>query len=186
MYLSDSHSASVVAVCASASHSFSKPRCETVRLLAGLGIEGDAHLGVTVKHRSRVARDPSQPNLRQVHLLQVELFDELLPKGFSLKPGRLGENITTQGLDLLGLPRRTRLQIGQEAIVEVTGLRNPCQQIDALQSGLMQAVLERDEKGALIRKAGVMGIVVSGGVVKTGDKISVLMPDPPYLNLEVV
>ncbi|HYF42232.1 MAG TPA: MOSC domain-containing protein, partial [Ramlibacter sp.] len=158
----------------------------SIRLLAGLGVEGDAHLGATVKHRSRVARDPSQPNLRQVHLLHAELFDELVAAGFAVFPGDLGENLTTRGLDLLALPTGTRLRLGGCAVVELTGLRNPCSQIDRFQRGLMVAVLDRDAQGQLIRKAGVMAIVLEGGEVRAGDAIAVELPAPPHRPLAPV
>jgi hypothetical protein len=166
-------SARVVAVSLSGSHTMSKPNCERIRLLEGLGVDGDAHMGTTVKHRSRVARDPSQANLRQVHLIHAELFDELRAKGFDVVAGMMGENISTRGVDLLGLPTGARLHIGASAVVEVTGLRNPCYQLDGLQKGLMEAVLERDPGRGLIRKAGVMGIVIAGGEVSVGDAIRV-------------
>lgn len=178
--------ATVVAVHLSASHTFRKGSCEAIRLLPGLGVEGDAHMGTTVKHRSRVARDPSQPNLRQVHLIHMELHDELREKGFVVGPGDMGENITTQGLDVLALPTGTRLHLGAEAVVEITGLRNPCAQLDGLLPGLMAAVLDRDAEGNLIRKAGVMGIVLTGGEVHAGDKIRVELPAAPYRPLEPV
>jgi MOSC domain-containing protein YiiM len=173
----------VIAVSCSPAHTFSKPTQGSIRLLAGLGVEGDAHLGETVKHRSRVARDPTQPNLRQVHLIQAELHDELRAAGFAVSAGQMGENITTRGVDLLGLPTGTRLHLGKTAIVEVTGLRNPCVQLDHFQSGLMAAVLERDEQGRLIRKAGVMGIVLAGGEVQPGDPIIVELPPEPHQSL---
>lgn len=176
----------VAAVGIDGEHNFSKPAVESIRLLAGLGVEGDAHLGVTVQHRSRVARDPSQPNLRQVHLIHAELHDELRPRGFAVKPGDLGENITTGGLDLLALPTGTRLRIGENAVVEVTGLRNPCVQIDNFQHGLMKAVLDRDEAGELVRKAGVMSVVRAGGEVRPGDRIEVELPAQPYQPLRPV
>src|SRR5262247_53607 len=146
----------VVAVSRSAKHTMSKPNEDSVRLLTGLGVEGDAHLGETVKHRSRVARDPTQPNLRQVHLIHAELHDELQAAGFAVSAGQMGENITTRGIDLLGLPTGTRLHLGKAAVVEVTGLRNPCAQLDRIQPGLMAATLDRDARGKLVRKAGVM------------------------------
>ncbi|MRD48142.1 MOSC domain-containing protein [Caenimonas koreensis DSM 17982] len=173
----------VVAVHASTSHSFSKFTEEAITLLEGLGVQGDTHAGVTVQHRSRVARDASQPNLRQVHLLHAELFDELVAGGFAVFPGDLGENITTRGLDVLALPTGTRLRIGADAIVEITGLRNPCSQIDKFQLGLTAAVLDRDAQGNLIRKAGVMGIVLQGGEVRTGDAIEVMLPALPHVAL---
>ncbi|GAB5467559.1 MAG: MOSC domain-containing protein [Rhodospirillales bacterium] len=176
----------VEAVSRRASHNLSKLTCKTVTLVKGLGVEGDSHSGATVKHRSRVVRDPSQPNLRQVHLLHRELLDALIAQGFWIGPGILGENITTAGLDLLGLPRGTLLQIGPQALVEVTGLRNPCRQLDDYQPGLMRAVLERDARGKLIRKAGVMGRVVSGGLVAPGAAIAVTLPEGPQDPLEPV
>jgi MOSC domain-containing protein YiiM len=172
-------SARVIAVSCSPSHQFSKSPQLFVRLVEGLGVEGDAHAGATVKHRSRVARDPSQPNLRQVHLMHAELFDELRPRGFALAPGELGENVTTQGVDLLGLPEGTRLHLGASAIIEVTGLRNPCIQLDRLHSGLLAAVLARGANGQLIRKAGIMAIVVRSGEVGPGDPIRVELPPEP-------
>jgi MOSC domain-containing protein YiiM len=154
--------------------------------VAGLGVEGDAHAGETVKHRSRVAADPSQPNLRQVHLIHAELFDELQRRGFAVSSGQMGENISTRGVDLLGLPAGARLHLGTAAVVEVTGLRNPCAQLDRLQPGLMAATLGRDENNKLVRKAGVMGIVLVGGEVRPGDPIRVELPPPPHRPLERV
>ncbi|TCZ54978.1 MOSC domain-containing protein [Roseicella aquatilis] len=176
----------VVAVACSAMHGFSKTSLRGIRLLAGLGVEGDAHMGKTVKHRSRVARDPTQPNLRQVHLLPAELLDELRGRGFSLEPGDIGENILTRDLDLLGLPTGTRLRIGESAEVEVTGLRNPCAQLDRFRPGLTAAVLDRAADGGLIRKAGVMGVVLAGGPVRPGDAISVTLPQAPHRPLQPV
>ena len=176
----------VVAVCRSSEHTFGKPAADSIRLVAGLGVEGDAHLGRTVRHRSRVAADPTQPNLRQVHLIHSELHDELRAAGFDVGPGQMGENVTTRGVDLLGLPVGTLLRLGCEAIVEVTGLRNPCVQLDAFRPGLMAAVLGRDESGRLVRKAGVMGIVKEGGLVRPGDVIVVVPPPPPHRPLDRV
>jgi MOSC domain-containing protein YiiM len=170
----------VVAVSGDAKHRFSKNNMLSIQLIAGLGAAGDAHAGVTVKHRSRVARDPSAPNLRQVHLIHAELFDELANLGFAVSAGELGENITTRGIDLLALPRGTRLHLGGRAIVEVTGLRNPCVQIDRFQPGLMSAVLHRDADGNLIRKAGIMSIVVRDGEVRPGDAITPEVPVEPH------
>ena len=149
-------------------------------------MECDAHFGDTVKHRSRVARDPTQPNLRQVHLMHTELFDELRELGFSVIPGQLGENITTKSVDLLSLPKGTLLRVGESAVVAVTGLRNPCMQIDLFQKGLMNAVLARDDEGQLVRKAGVMGVVINSGEVKVGDGIRVEIPDKPHQLLSPV
>jgi hypothetical protein len=179
-------SGSVVAVCAAQGHGFSKPVLLSIRLLPGLGVAGDAHLGATVKHRSRVARDPTQPNLRQVHLMHAELFDELAVAGFDIGPGRIGENVTTRGIDLLALPAGARLRLGDAAVVEVTGLRNPCVQLDRFRPGLMAAVLHRDSQGRLVRKAGVMAVVLSGGDVRAGDAVAVELPAPPHRRLEVV
>jgi len=176
----------VTSVSSSDVHGFSKQNRDHIQMLTGLGVEGDAHLGVTVQHRSRVAVDPTQPNLRQVHLIHEELFEELAEKGFSVVAGDLGENILTRGIDLLSLPQGTRLHIGDEAIVEVTGLRNPCRQIDAFQKGLVQAVLDRDADGGLIRKAGVMSIVSRGGLVRPDDTIRVELPPLPHIKLERV
>lgn len=166
----------VLAVSQSRSHAFSKKPQLAIRLVAGLGVEGDAHHGATVKHRSRVARDPNQPNLRQVHLLHAELFDELAPGGFRLAPGDIGENITTRGVDLLALPTGTRLRLGESALIEVTGLRNPCLQLDRFQPGLMAATLGRDPSGGLVRKAGIMAVVIAGGDVRAEDPITVERP----------
>lgn len=176
----------VVAVSRNPEHTFSKPNQESIQLMAGLGVEGDTHLGKTVQHRSRVAVDPTQPNLRQVHLIHSELHTELQTAGFQVSAGQMGENITTQGIDLLALPTGTRLHLGAHAVVEVTGLRNPCLQLDRFQPGLMSAVLGRDEHGNLIRKAGVMGIVLIGGAVRPHDSISVELPPVPYQPLERV
>jgi hypothetical protein len=177
---------SVLAVSRGPSHTFSKPNQGSIRLLAGLGVEGDAHCGEWVRHRSRVARDPTQPNLRQVHLIHAELHGELRAAGFAVLCGQMGENITTRGVDLLRLPTGTRLRLGAVAVVEVTGLRNPCVQLDHFQPGLMAAVLARDEHGRLIRKAGVMAIVVAGGEVRPSDLITIELPLEPHRPLEVV
>ena len=176
----------VVAVSRSATHTFSKPSTDAITLLAGLGVEGDAHMGETVKHRSRVARDPTQPNLRQVHLVHEELHDELRAQGFEIVPGAMGENVTTRGIELLALPRGTRLHLGPDAVIEVTGLRNPCGQLNNLGDGLQSAVLERDADGKLVRKAGVMSTVLRGGDVRPGDRVRVELPDAPYSALKPV
>jgi len=176
----------VIAVSKSPGHSFSKPNQKSIKLLRGLGVEGDAHLGEKVQHRSRVAKDPNQPNLRQVHLIHAELHDELRERGFDVSPGQMGENITTRGINLLGLPAGTRLHIGKTAIVEVTGLRNPCSQLDDFQQGLLKTVLDRDEQGNLIRKAGVMGIVLTDGVVYVNDDIRMKLPPETHETLKPV
>lgn len=176
----------VVAVSRSDKHTFGKRTQPRIRLLAGLGVEDDAHQGVTVQHLHRIARDPTQPNLRQVHLIHAELHDELIAAGFLVAPGEMGENITTRGIALLDLPTGTRLRLGADAVVELTGLRNPCVQLDRFQPGLMSAVLERDEHGALVRKSGVMSIVVESGEVRPGDAIVVQLPPDPARRLEAV
>lgn len=180
------HGGGVTAVSRSAGHTFSKQAERVIRLLAGLGVEGDAHAGETVKHRSRVRADPTQPNLRQVHLIHAELHDELRAAGFRVEAGELGENVTTRGVDLLALPVGTRLFLGPEAVVELTGLRNPCAQIDHFQPGLLAAVLGRDAEGNVVRKAGVMGIVLAGGEVRPGDAVRVELPPEPHRRLERV
>jgi MOSC domain-containing protein YiiM len=168
--------ASVVAVAVDAQHRFSKRTADSIRLLEGLGVEGDAHAGETVQHRSRVARDPTQPNLRQVHLIHAELLDEAGEHGFTVPPAAMGENITTRGIDLLGLPTGAVLELGDEAEVEVTGLRSPCTQIDGYSPGLLKRMVGRAPDGAVVRRAGVMAVVLRGGVVAPGDAIRVRLP----------
>ncbi|QEV07416.1 MOSC domain-containing protein [Streptomyces prasinus] len=176
----------VTAVSSNGTYSFTKPNRDDITLLAGLGVEGDVHAGVTVKHRSRVAQDPTRPNLRQVHLIHEELFAEVGAEGFEVTPGDLGENITTRGIDLLGLPVGTLLRLGEDAVLEVTGLRNPCLQIDAFQDGLLKRVAGRDADGNLVRKAGIMSIVKEGGTVRPGDTITAELPDGPHRPLDRV
>lgn len=176
----------VVAVSRSSTHTFSKKNCVCITLLAGVGVEGDAHAGATVTHRSMVRKNPEQPNLRQVHLIHAELLDELKERGFAVYPGAIGENITTRDLDLLALPQNTRLRIGPSAVVEVKGLRSPCRQLDEFQQGLKQAVLDRSDSGELIRKSGIMGIVLKSGEVRPGDEIEVILPKPPHQRLDCV
>lgn len=182
----DGNIGEVVAVCLSKEHTFSKEKVEKINLLKGLGVEGDAHMGKTVQHLSRKEEDPHYLNLRQVHLIHYELLCELRANGFDLKEGDLGENITTIGLDLLNMPKGTRLRIGESACVEITGLRNPCAQIENFKKGLLSQVLYKDEQGELIRKTGVMAIVIEQGEVKPKDKIKLEYPDEPFLKLEVV
>ncbi len=176
----------VIAVSCDTAHAMAKPNRPMIRLLPGQGVEGDAHLGVRVQHRSRVARDPNQPNMRQVHLIHAELHDELRRAGFNVSSGVMGENITTRGVDLLGLPTGARLRFGTSALIEVTGLRNPCRQLDGIQPGLMQATLDRDASGGLVRKAGIMAIVLEGGEVRPGDAIEITLPSPPRQPLQPV
>lgn len=176
----------VTAVSRNEEYSFTKPVRRSITLLAGLGVEGDVHQGVTMKHRSRVAKDPTQPNLRQVHLVHAELFDELRDKGYAVEPGAIGENVTTRGIDLLGLPTGTVLRLGAEAVVRVTGLRNPCLQIDGFSKGLLKEVLGRGPGGELVRRAGIMSVVLAGGVVRPGDEIRVELPAEPHTALAPV
>jgi hypothetical protein len=176
----------VIAVSCNAKHTFSKPNQPSIHLIEGIGVEGDAHAGKLVKHRYLVGIDRMKPNLRQVHLIQAELFDELNARGYSVGPGQLGENITTSGVDLLSLPTGTKLQIGAEAVIELTALRNPCFQIDIFQKGLLKAVLDQDEEGNIIRKAGVMGIVLVGGEIFPSNSIMIDLPTKPHHPLEYV
>ncbi|GGN28371.1 MOSC domain-containing protein [Actinoplanes campanulatus] len=229
-------SGSVAAVSRNDVYSFTKPNRDEIVLVAGIGVEGDVHAGVHVRHRSRVKADPTQPNLRQVHLIQAELFDEVAPKGYDVPSGGLGENVTTHGLDLLGLPRGTILRFGAEpaegpgggdgvavlgpvfaaadaatldeptaraaaAVKEaarrdgggdprpaviLAGLRNPCAQINGFRAGLLKEVLRTDERGNPVRKAGVMGVVLRGGVIRPGDPVAVELPPGPHGPLERV
>jgi MOSC domain-containing protein YiiM len=184
--MSEVHRPTVLSVSRDPEHRFSKPVQPTITLVEGLGVEGDAHLGRTVQHRSRVAVDPTQPNLRQVHLLQSELFPDVAADGYTLTPGDMGENVTTVGIDLLALPQGTILRFGESAAIEITGLRNPCAQINTFEPGLLKSVIARDDAGDVIRKAGVMAIVLHSGDVATGDEIVVELPALPHLALEKV
>ncbi|MBL7500411.1 MOSC domain-containing protein [Frankia sp. CNm7] len=172
----------IVGVHVSPAHTFSKQSLDAITLLEGLGVRGDAHCGATVKHRSRVAADPSQPNLRQVHLIHAELLDELGNAGYEVLPGQLGENITTRGLELLSLPVGARLAVG-DAVIQVTGLRNPCQQINNFRAGLLRQVLKKDGAGDVVRLAGIMGMVARGGTVRPGDPLEVRLPPEPHFPL---
>jgi len=175
----------VVSVSSDGTHAFSKPSQPSITLAAGWGVQGDAHAGTAVQHLSRKRADPAQPNLRQVHLLHSELFDELAGRGHRVLAGQLGENVTTRGVNLLALPRGTRLHLGGTAVVAVTSLRNPCRQLDDFQPGLMQAVLDR-EQGRLIRKAGVMAVVLASGPVAPADGVSIELPAAPHQGLAPV
>lgn len=176
----------MVSLHCSATHTMSKGVVDSITLVAGLGVEGDAHAGAKVQHLSRVERDPDQPNLRQVHLVHSELHDDLRGRGYEVAPGAMGENVTTRGIDLLGLPTGTKVALGSSALVEITGLRNPCQQLNGLQEGLMGAVLDRDDQGRLIRLAGIMGVVVEGGELLVGAEIAIELPPKPHHPLEPV
>jgi len=184
--VTDSLTGTVVAVARDDGHRFSKPTRDSITLIEGIGVEGDAHAGATVKHRSRVRRDPEAPNLRQVHLMHSELFDFVAQRGHEVAQGELGENVTTAGIDLLSLPRGTRLTLGADAVIEVTGLRNPCTQINGLSAGLMKQLVYVDDDGETVRLAGVMSVVIRGGVVRPGDGIRVTLPDAPHEPLPVV
>lgn len=176
----------IVAVARDGAHRFSKPIVEAIEIVAGTGVRGDAHQGETVQHRSRVAVDPGQSNLRQVHLIHAELLADLAARGFTVAPGELGENVTTHGVDLLALPRGALLHLGDEVVLEVTGLRNPCRQIEQFGPGLLAAVLDRAADGSLIRKAGVMAVAHLGGTLRAGDPIHVELPPPPHQALRPV
>ncbi len=178
--------ATIVAVSSHAKHEFSKPAKDTIELHEGFGVVGDAHAGVTVQHLSRIAVNPAAPNLRQVHLIHAELLDELRGRGFDVGPGALGENIVTRGIDLLGLGTGTVLHLGNDAAIQVTGLRNPCAQLDKLQRGLLAAVLDRDANGALVRKSGIMAIVLKSGQVRPGDAIRIEAPQGAFVALAPV
>lgn len=178
--------ASVVSVSRRQTHEFSKTVVDRIEIIEDFGVENDAHGGVTVKHRSRVAVDPTQPNLRQVHLIHRELFGELLENGFELRPGDLGENILTEGIALLDLPTDTILRIGPDVALRVTGLRNPCGQIENFRTGLLKEVAYKDEQGNLVRKAGIMSVVLAGGTVRPGDRIETILPAMPHRALERV
>lgn len=167
-------------------HGLGKTVVPAIDLIGGEGVAGDAHCGTTVKHRSRAAQDPNQPNLRQVHLIHAELLAELAAKGFAVAPGELGENILTKGLALLDLPTGTRLSFASGATVRLTGLRNPCHQLNGHSAGLMDALLDRAVDGSLIRKGGVMGVVEAGGVVRAGERVTVSLPDRPHSALQPV
>jgi hypothetical protein len=176
----------VEAVNMSPTHSMAKGSKGVIELVEGLGVRGDAHAGATVQHLVHVARDPERPNLRQVHLIHGELIDELRSGGFAVSAGVMGENITTRGVDLLALPRGTRLHLGDDAVIEITGLRNPCRQLDDIQAGLLAAVLDHDVAGNLVRKAGVMSIVLAGGAVHPEDLVVIELPDGPHEALQPV
>lgn len=176
----------VLAVSRSGSHTFTKPNESRIRLVPGLGVEGDAHLGVTVQHCSDIRKNPDRPNLRQVHLIAAELHEELRAAGFPVSAGTIGENVTTRGVDLLALPSGTRLHLGDTAVIEVTGLRTPCRQLDRFQQGLKETLMPRDADGNFIRRAGIMSVVLTGGEVRAGDPIRVALPPLPHRPLEPV
>jgi MOSC domain-containing protein YiiM len=176
----------VFAVSRSDKHTFSKVNVDSIELVYDFGVVGDAHAGKKVKHLYLAKKDPSRKNIRQVHLIPMELLDEMQNKGYPVLPGQLGENITTRGIDLAGLPVGTRLRIGDVAIVQLTALRNPCVQIEQFRKGLLKELVFKNEQGETIRKAGVMGVVLAGGQVKPKDKIEVVLPDMPHSELEYI
>lgn len=177
----------VVAVSLSAKHGFSKVPQAAIRLIAGEGVEGDVHRGERTQHLYRMRQDPTQPNLCQVHLLSSEKLEELRAKEFAVRPGDLGENILTEGLDLLNLPLATLLRVGEDALLQVTGLRTPCLKIDKYQRGLQQHMWgERDELGRRTRRAGIMTIVLHGGLVRSSYPIAIEVPPEPHLPLPPV
>ena len=181
----DAGNGTVVAVSRSPTHGFAKAPCAAITLLEGLGVEGDAHAGRTVQHLYRVKLDAAAPNLAQVHFLHAELFDEVARDGYALAPGQLGENVLTRGIDLIGLPTGTLFRIG-EAVVEISGIRDPCKKIEAAGHGLTKRLFAKDERGRLVRKAGIMGVVRTGGVIAPGDAIAVTLPPEPHRRLQVV
>lgn len=172
----------VVSVQLSHKHEFSKPAKDAINLIENFGVEGDAHAGMTDQHLFHIKRFGEHPNLRQVHLIQTELFDAVCELGHVVRPGDLGENIATRHLDLLSLPTGTVLRLGSEAVIELTGLRNPCHQIDNFQSGLLKHCKEVTPDG-VVRKTGVMSIVVHGGIVRPGDAIDIELPPEPHAPL---
>lgn len=176
----------VLAVHTARGHHFSKRTALFIDLVEGLGVAGDAHSGTTVKHRSRVAVDPTQPNLRQVHLIASELLDEVNTFGFDVAPGALGENVTTTGIDLIDLPRGTVLTLGDTVRLEVTGLRNPCVQIERFRPGLLKHMIGKRDDGSPLLRTGIMTIVLAGGSVRAGDPIGVHLPPGPHVRLEKV
>lgn len=176
----------IIAVSRSKTHSFSKPNEMSIRLVPGFGVEGDAHFGATVKHRHAMQKNPHAPNLRQVHLIDAERLEEFAAQGFEVKPGEMGENITVRGVNLLDLPQGTRLRLGAQALVELTGLRKPCSLIDKFKRGLMAETIGKREDGRVLWKAGVMSVVLEGGDVYAGDTITILLPEGPHRPLEKV
>ena len=176
----------VIAVASDQRHNFSKPLQDVIKLTAGIGVAGDAHAGVTVQHLSDKKKNPTAPNLRQVHLMHAELFDELAKQEIAVRAGQMGENIVTRGIDVLTLPQATRFLIGDEAIVEITGLRSPCKQLNTIHPGLLKAVVEKRPDGSVNKKSGVMAIVITGGIIRAGDAIKVVLPEGEHLPLECV
>lgn len=174
----------ILSVSARSGHHFSKTPQRSIRLLAGLGVEGDGHMGERIKHRSRARYNPALPNLRQVHLIDSGYIALMAAKGYAVAPGDIGENLLVAGIDLISMPQDTLLHLGGDgAVVRITGLRNPCIQMDRFMPGLMAASLDRDADGGLIRLTGVMGVVEGGGAVVPGDVVRVEMPEGEHLPL---
>jgi MOSC domain-containing protein YiiM len=178
----DSKESSVVAVHRKEEYGVFKEIQESVHLVKGFGVQGDAHMGTLVQHRYNKKQNPNQPNLRQVHLIQAELFDDLKELGLIVKPGEMGENITTRNIDIINLPLDTKLHLGDSAILQLTGLREPCGQLNTVQKGLKNAVLDESGKS----RVGVMSVVLRGGAVKADDLIRVELPSEPHQDLQPV
>ena len=176
----------VVAVSLNPKHTFSKLPQLSIHLLAGLGVEGDAHCGSTVRHRYLVRRNPAAPNRTQVHLLEAEFLEALAtdaPNFPAFHPGDFGENILTRSIRLISLPLGTRLHLGPTAIVELTGLRSPCKQMNTLRPGLMKASFV---PGTRRHRAGVMAVVLEAGTLSAADTIHVELPPEPHIALRPV
>jgi len=166
---------SVLSVSMSSSHGFSKRPTDYIYLLSGCGVQGDVHCSGAA----------SSNNKRQVHLIASELLTELARKdskgrAYIISPGALGENITTKGIDLVGLNEGTRLHFGDgddHAIVRITGLRNPKKRLDEWPKGLLDRCAMKNKKGEITgRKIGVMGIVEEDGFVQPGHMVYVEKP----------
>lgn len=172
----------VVAVACDSKHNIIKPVQAHITLIAGWGVEGDAHAGETIQHRYDKRRNPTAPNLRQIHLMHAELFDHMADQGMTVRPGQMGENITTRDIDILSLPQGTRLKLGN-AVIELTGLRNPCKYLNTIAPGLMKACLAKHKDGTPFPQSGVMGMIIAGGIVKAGDAIEIVLPEKPHHRL---
>jgi hypothetical protein len=168
----------VHSVSASPRHGFSKLVRESITLIKGHGVDGDAHAGAFVKHRYLARWRPRMANERQVHLINQALFEELFSEGFNVQPGNLGENVTTRGIDLLRLPLGTMLALGPTAAVELRGLRTPCVLVDRFRKGLLKALVRKGEQPRF--RAGVMGVVREGGILFPGNPVKVTISPAPW------
>jgi len=175
----------VVGLARDGRNGFSKSAMDTICLIQGQGVEGDAHSGPFVRHRYLARRQPRLPNLRQVHLIPSELFEALRNAGYDLHPGDLGDNIATAGLDLETLPMGALLDLGSEACIELTGLRTPCVLIDRFRTGLKRQMVCSEPVAPRFR-CGVMSIVRTGGRLAVGDPIRVRLPPKPWTDLPAV